>query len=201
MSFKLKLVGYFLLVSVLPLGAAGWALHSVSKSSETRRVDVRLEAGLRAVLATYKAQLAAADQRAHALATDRDLQKALLTGDRRRLRRLCAANGGVRLDTPTVRLGPARMIAPGMRVAIVNNSSVIGTLVSGVPLTETELARLRGRSGLAPNDTLVVLHQGRVVGGPHAMTGAPLASPGRAQTLSVSGSRYRTLATTSREKS
>jgi diguanylate cyclase (GGDEF)-like protein len=201
MSFKLKLVGYFLLVSVLPLGAAGWALHSVAKSSETRRVDVRLEAGLRAVLATYKAQLAAADQRARALATDRDLQRALLTGDRRQLRRLVAANGGVRLDTPTVQLGPARMIAPGTRVAIVNNSSVVGTLVSGVPLTERELARLRARSGLDPNDTLVVLHQGRVVGGPPALTGAPLASPGRAQTLNVQGSRYRTLATTSREES
>ena len=30
MSFKLKLVAYFLLVSLLPLGAAGWALHAVS---------------------------------------------------------------------------------------------------------------------------------------------------------------------------
>ena len=67
MSFKLKLVGYFLLVSVLPLGAAGWALHSIERSSETRRVDVRLEAGLRAVLATYKGQLASADHRARKL--------------------------------------------------------------------------------------------------------------------------------------
>ena len=94
MSFKLKLVGYFMLVSVLPLGAAGWALHSIERSSESRRVDVRLEAGLRAVLATYKAQLAAADQRAHALAANRDLQRALLRGDRRQLRKLVATNPG-----------------------------------------------------------------------------------------------------------
>ena len=51
MSFKLKLVAYFLLVSLLPLGAAGWALHAVASRSETRRVDVRLQAGLRAVVA------------------------------------------------------------------------------------------------------------------------------------------------------
>src|SRR6187399_1650125 len=110
MSFKLKLVGYFLLVSVLPLGAAGWALHSIEKSSESRRVDVRLEAGLRAVLATYKAQLAGADRRASALAADRDLQTALLLKDRRQLRRLVGANSGLRLETPTLSIGPTRMI-------------------------------------------------------------------------------------------
>src|ERR671934_217442 len=49
MSFKLKLVAYFLLVSLLPLGAAAWGLHAVAWKSETRGVDVRLEAGLRAV--------------------------------------------------------------------------------------------------------------------------------------------------------
>ena len=143
MSFKLKLVFYFLLVSLLPLGAAGWALHSIERSSETRKVDIRLEAGLRAVIATYKGQLSAADRRAKALATDRDLQAALLRRDRRKLRRLMAANRGVRLETSTLKLGPPRMIAPGTRFAIVNNGSVAGTLVSGVPLTRSALARLR----------------------------------------------------------
>jgi diguanylate cyclase (GGDEF)-like protein len=198
-SFKLKLVFYFLLVSVLPLGAAGWALHSIERSSETRRVDVRLEAGLRAVLATYKGQLGAADHRAHVLAASRKLQQALLRDDRRQLRRLVAANRGIRLETPTLALGPARMIAPGTRVAIQNEGNVVGTLVSGVPLTRSSLARLRSRSGLDPSDRLVALHHSRVVGGPRALMGAPLATPGRAETLAVSGTRYRTLATTSRE--
>src|SRR4051812_11423794 len=152
MSFKLKLVGYFLLVSVLPLGAAGWALHSIERSSETRRVDVRLEAGLRAVTATYKGQLAAADRHAKALARNPDLQEALLRKDRQQLRRLLAANRGVRLETKTLMLGPPRMIAPGTRVTIVNNGALAGTLVSGVPLTNSALARLRSRSGLDPSD-------------------------------------------------
>src|SRR6476660_4721080 len=198
MSFKLKLVGYFLLVSVLPLGAAGWALHSIERSSETRRVDVRLEAGLRAVLATYKGQLASADHRAHNLAVDRGLQTALLRDDRRHLRRLVAANPGVRLETSALSIGPARMIGPGTRVAIVNNSSVVGTLVAGVPLTPTALARLRSRSGLDANDKLVVLQHGRVAGGPSGLSGALLATPERARTLPVGDVRYRALATTSR---
>jgi diguanylate cyclase (GGDEF)-like protein len=197
MSFKLRLVGYFLLVSVLPLGAAGWALHSVARSSETRRVDVRLATGLRAVFATYKEQLAGADRRARSLADDRDLQRALLSGDRRRLRELVAANPGVRLQTTTLRIGPERMIEPGRRVAIVNERSVVGTLFAGVPLTPSALARLRMRSGLDESDRLVVLHHGHVAGGPPAMRGAPIVPADRARTLSVGGTRYRTLATSS----
>ena len=64
MSFKLKLVAYFLLVSLLPLGAAAWGLHAVARRSETRRVDVRLEAGLRAVIATYNDEFDRAEERA-----------------------------------------------------------------------------------------------------------------------------------------
>jgi diguanylate cyclase (GGDEF)-like protein len=199
MSFKLKLVGYFLLVSVLPLGAAGLALHSIAKSSESRRVDVGLEAGMRAVLATYKGQLAAAGHRATSLAGDRDLQTALLTNDRPTLRKIVAANRGVRLDTPTLQIGPARMIAPGSRVAIVNRSSVIGTLVSGVPLTSSALRRLRTQSGLDPSDKLLVLQRGRIAAGPADLVGARLAAPDRARTVSVGGSRYRVLTTTSQE--
>src|SRR3954452_11222636 len=198
MSFKLKLVGYFLLVSVLPLGAAGWALHSVEKSSESRRVDVRLEAGLRALVATYKGQLSAADRHARTLATSPDLQHALLRGDRRELRRLVAANHGVRLQTRTLRIGP-RMISPGTRVAIVNRSSVVGTLVSGVPLTKAALARLRVHSGLDPRDRLAVIQHGRIAVGPAALAGAALTAPAHARTVSVAGQGYRTLATTSRE--
>src|SRR5436305_3996620 len=172
MSFKLKLVGYFLLVSVLPLGAAGWALHSVEKSSESRRVDVRLEAGLRAVAATYKGQLEAADGRAHTLASSRDLQRALLRGDRRELRGLLAANLGVRLQTRSLRIGPSRMISPGTRFAIVNGGRTIGTLVSGVPLTKAALARLRARSGLDPRDRLVAVEHGRIAVGRGGLDGA-----------------------------
>src|SRR5256885_17230792 len=68
MSFKLKLVAYFLLVSLLPLGAAAWGLHSVARRSETRGVDVRLQAVLRAVYGSYKAELDRTNTPASALA-------------------------------------------------------------------------------------------------------------------------------------
>src|SRR4051794_2314131 len=191
MSFKLKLVGYFLLVSVLPLGAAGWGLPSVGKRRGTRRGDGRLQAGLRALVATYKGQLSAADRHARTLATSPDLQHALLRGDRRELRRLVAANHGVRLQTRTLRIGP-RMISPGTRVAIVNRSSVVGTLVSGVPLTKAALARLRVHSGLDPRDRLAVIQHGRIAVGPAGLAGAALTAPAHAGTVSVAGQGYRT---------
>ena len=56
-SFKVKLVVYFLLLSLLPLAAAFWGFSTVAARSETRRVDARLQAGLRAALATYQDEL------------------------------------------------------------------------------------------------------------------------------------------------
>ena len=56
-SFKVKLVVYFLLLSLLPIAAAFWGFTSVAGQSETRRVDARLQAGLRAVLATYQERI------------------------------------------------------------------------------------------------------------------------------------------------
>src|ERR1700675_4573567 len=115
MSFRLKLVAYFLLVSLLPLGAAGWGLHAVSGRSETRRVDVRLEAGLRAVLAGYKDELSSAGLRAKRLAASPRFQQALQEHDRRTLRRLLAASPGVRLESPILTIRPAKTIRPSSK--------------------------------------------------------------------------------------
>ena len=198
MSFKLKLVVYFLLVSLLPLGAAGWGLHAVAARSETRRVDVRLEAGMRAVLAAYKDELSAAGRRANALAVDAAFQRALQQDDRRTLSRRLARARGVRLDTSSYSLGPARLIGSGTRVAVVSASSVFGTLVAGVPLDSRSITILRDRSGLEAKDNLVVLERGRIAAGPPALRGDRLSAPARALTLPVGGERYRTLAASSR---
>src|SRR2546429_2366070 len=98
MSFKLKLVAYFLLVSLLPLGAAAWGLHAVARRSETRRVDVRLEAGLRAVVATYNEAFARSVGNAKGLGDGALFQRALQQGDKWTLRRLLASNPDVRLQ-------------------------------------------------------------------------------------------------------
>ena len=42
-SFKVKLVAYFLLLSLLPLAADFWGFSTVASQSEARRVDARLQ--------------------------------------------------------------------------------------------------------------------------------------------------------------
>jgi diguanylate cyclase (GGDEF)-like protein len=194
MSFKVKLVGYFLLVSLLPLSAAGWGLHAISARSETRRVDVRLEAGLRAVLAGYRDELSLADRRAKLLAASGPFQEALQRGDRRTLRRLLAGSPGMRLESPTLTLGSLKTIGPASEVAVVSSKGLLGTLLAGVPLNSHTLSRLRARSGLSRGDLLVVLERGRIAAGPADLVRRSLSAPSTARTLPVGGERYRTLA-------
>jgi two-component system, cell cycle response regulator len=194
MSFKLKLVAYFLLVSLIPLSAAGWGLHAVAGRSETRKVDVRLEAGLRAVLAGYKNELSQANRRAHRLASNPDFQHALQRHDRRALRRQLAASPGVRLESPTLTLGPPKTIGQTSDVRVIGSGGLLGTLVSGVPLSSRSLTRLGNRAGLSPGDLLVVVESGRIAAGPSDLRSLRLLAPARARTLDVGGDHYRTLA-------
>src|SRR2546427_7804389 len=118
MSFKFKLVAYFLLVSLLPLGAAAWGLHSVARRSETRRVDVRLQAGLRAVLGSYKDQFERAGNRAGRLAASPRFQRALQRGDRFALRRILRTAPDIGLRSRPLTTGPAEMIGPAKVVVV-----------------------------------------------------------------------------------
>src|SRR5438876_7045006 len=91
-SFKVKLVAYFVLLSLLPLTAAFWGFSTVAARAETRRVDARLQAELRATVAAYQEQLAAADAAAETLARRPAFERALLVGDSRAIRRLLAGS-------------------------------------------------------------------------------------------------------------
>ncbi len=194
MSFRLKLVAYFLLVSLLPLSAAGWGLHVIAGRSETRRVDVRLEAGMRAVVATYREEYAAAGSRASALAASTGFQRALATHDVAALKRLLAGSPPLRLESPRVTLGPARMIGKPAEVAVLSSKGTLATLRAGVPLDTPSIASLGKRSGLSSDDELVVIRKGRVVAGPSLVRGKAVAVPTSAETLPVGDARYRALA-------
>src|SRR5919202_4195277 len=87
-SFKVKLVAYFFLLSLLPLAAAFWGFSTVAARSETRLVDARLQAGLRATLAAYQEELRFVDRDAAAFARNPAFQRALTARDRDALERL-----------------------------------------------------------------------------------------------------------------
>jgi diguanylate cyclase (GGDEF)-like protein len=193
MSFKLKLVAYFLLVSLLPLGAAAWGLHAVARRSETRRVDVRLQAGLRAVAGSYKAELDRTTVRAAALSQRPRFHQALERGDRRMLRRMLADKEGIWLHSTILTTGPVRTIGAPTRFTVFVGNRALGVVLAGVPTSAR--GNLVSRAGLAEGDVLAVVQGGRVVSGPARFRGAQLTPPQRVQTIRLAGTRYRALGT------
>jgi diguanylate cyclase (GGDEF)-like protein len=195
MSLKVKLVGYFLVLSLLPLTAATLGFRAVVQRSETRRVDVRLEAGLRAALAAYQDQLGVASKRADRLARSRAVQVALERKDRAALRRAIGSTPDVRVVGRGFVVGRKPPLAAEREVSVVGADGVLGRVVGEVPLDGTLAARLRTRSGLAEVDRLVVVSpSGRIVGRLGEMIGSRLAlQPERTRTIRVGKRPYRAL--------
>src|SRR5918994_3734728 len=105
-SFKFKLVGTFLALSVVPLAAAFWGFSAVAERSVTGSVDDRLEAGLNAALAAFEDERQAAAGAAERLGRDPEFQSALARQDRAALTRLLP-------DTPPLRVETADGFAVG----------------------------------------------------------------------------------------
>jgi diguanylate cyclase (GGDEF)-like protein len=193
-SFKVKLVAYFLLLSLLPLAAAFWGFSTVAARSETRRVDARLQAGLRATLATYQDELRGADAAAQRLARDPSFQRALLQRDRTTLARLLRGEPHLAAEAPGgFRVGRRVPMAATREVAVVGSAGASGTVVASVPLDRALVRSLQARSGLESDDHIVLLEGGRIVVGPRGVHGRLDVLTGKTHTVSLDGTRYRVL--------
>ena len=193
-SFKVKLVAYFLLLSLLPMAAAFWGFSTVAARSETRRVDARLEAGLRATLATYRDEFRAAEASAQKLARDPDFQRALLSHDRAALKRLLRGQPHLTAEAPGgFRVGRRDPGAAKREVAVVGPAGARGTVVASVPLDRALVRSLEARSGLQGDDHVVLVKEGRIVVGPPGTRGRLDLLSGKEHTVSLQGTRYRAL--------
>lgn len=193
-SFKVKLVVYFLLLSLLPLAAAFWGFSTVAGRSETRRVDAGLQASLRAALAGYQDELVAADSAAAGLARNPAFQRALLKRDRAALERLL--RGQPHLSVEAVggfRVGRRDTGAAQRQVAVVGPGGARGAVIASVPLDAALVRRLEIRSGLESDDHVVLTEGGRIVAGPRDVRGRLELLSGKPRTVSLGGRRYRTL--------
>jgi diguanylate cyclase (GGDEF)-like protein len=193
-SFKLKLVSYFVLLSLLPIGVAFWGFASVAGKSETQRADARLQAGLRTALAGYEGRVQAAQDRAGRLARDRRFQVAL---ERRNVAALAAAvrrTGGVYVVASAggLRVGPRLGLVSTRPVAVVTRGQLVGTVLGFVRLDSALVQGLRASSGLSP-DALALLRGSHVLAAAPGIRGDVSLPPGRTGTVSVSGVRYRAL--------
>jgi hypothetical protein len=75
-SFKLRLVTYFLLLSLLPLLAAAWAFNEVAERSERGSADSRLLTALRVAQVDFAEETAAAGRDATSLSKASQVQQA-----------------------------------------------------------------------------------------------------------------------------
>lgn len=193
-SFKVKLVVYFLLLSLLPLAAAFWGFSTVAARSETRRVDARLQAGLRAALATYQDELVSADEDAARLARSTPFQRALVARDRKLLRRLLKGHAHLSVEAQGFSIGSHDAMSATRQVAVVGPDGARGAVVAAVPLDQALVARLEGRSGLESDEHVILVEDRRIVAGPPRVLGSRFdALPAKTHTLSLGGARYRTV--------
>jgi diguanylate cyclase (GGDEF)-like protein len=193
-SFKFKLVAYFLLLSLLPATAAFWGFSRVARDSEVRRVDARLQAGLGAAVAAYEEQLSTATLHATELAKDKEFQDALARGDAALALTKVQNYDDVRVESRRFNVGEKPVPAAERQVLVVGPGGVLeGHVIAAVPFDHALLAGLRKRSGLLPDERVVVVSGGRIVVGPGFLRGNLDGGVGRATTVDIAGERYRAL--------
>ena len=191
-SFKLKLVLWFALLALVPLGIAFYGYDALAKRSETRRTDGGLESALRGALAGYVIRLDAASSQAEQLARDPRLQRALRRHDRQALRRLVSHVAGAAVSDGTFVVGSTASPAGVRTVTVVGGSRIVGRVSIRVVIDHALLTRLG--AGLAPGDQLVAVRSGSIVAGVAAGARLSLRS-GVAGRVQLAGSAYRGLAT------
>ncbi len=193
-SFKFKLVGAFLALSLLPLTAAYWSFSEVADRSVTSSVDARLEAGLRAAVAAYGDERREAENAARRLAGNPSFQAALARRDRAAIQKMLAETPNLRVETPTgFAVGRVVPFAAETTVELVGAGSSSATIVAAIPLGQELVGRLHARSGLKDPDQLALVgRDGRVRASSSqellGVTGVPL---GRIATVSVGDDSYR----------
>ena len=194
-SFKVKLVAYFLLLSLLPLAAAFWGFSTVAARSETQRVDARLQGGLRAALATYQDDLVLADNDAESLARSPAFQRALVQQDRGTLRRLLRRHPHLSIEAGrSLRVGRAGPPAVTRAIAVVGPGGTRGAVIASIPLDRALIARLESRSGLDSGEHVVLVENGKVVAGPSGAVGQHVdLLPGKTHSITLAGTHFRTL--------
>jgi diguanylate cyclase (GGDEF)-like protein len=193
-SFKLKLVAYFVLLSLIPLAATYWGFSTVAGAGESRQVALRQEAGLRAALALYQERADRARTEAQRLARLRPLQRALARDDGRALGRLLDGNASVYVVGVGRRAGTSPHLAARLPVEVVAGTRRVGEVVATVPFDVRLVRSLRRGVVFDAGDVLALLEGTRIVASAPSLRGHIAIAAGRSATIEVAGTRYRALA-------
>jgi diguanylate cyclase (GGDEF)-like protein len=195
-SFKFKLVGTFLALSVVPLAAAFWGFSAVAERSVTSGVDERLEAGLSAALAAFDDERENATLAAERLGRDRAFQAALARRDAGAIEALLPDSPPLRVQTPDgFSVGSSPEASVQTEVSLVGPGDRSAKIFAAVPLTRDLADRLHDRSGLDAPDELVFVGGDAQVGaasGP-GIEGSTELTAGRIETVLIGGEEHRAI--------
>jgi diguanylate cyclase (GGDEF)-like protein len=193
-SFKLKLVVYFSVISLLPFAAAFSGLQSITDSNETRRVDGILETSVRAGLAQVGDEVTRSQRRATELAADPTFQRALSKRDRHALGHLLAGRPNVRVDGGRgLTVGSLTEPAITRAVRVQGSRGRVGRVVAGVPLDDQLAQSLRRRVGLSSGSQIALVRSGWITGASDVLSGRVRPSTGPSK-VTVDGHEFRALA-------
>jgi len=193
-SFKIKLVGTFLALAVVPVAAAFWAFSQVAERSVTSGVDGRLEAGLSAALAAFSDERGNADRAAERLGSDPEFQAAVAARDGAAIRALLPPWPALRVETlDGFAVGRVPPLGAESTISLVGPGKRSATIIVSVPLTAELVRRLHARSGLEAPDELAVVRDGRIGAGTGAaIAGRPVTLiPGGITTTAIGVDAYR----------
>ena len=198
MSFKLKLVVYFVLLALLPLAAAFLGFGAVAQRSEMRLADARLEAGLRAGVAAFRSELSSAQREAGAFARSRLVQEALVERDRAELRRLLQDSPRLRVETADGLSEGATFAKAAERAVVVIGpegiDAELGVIVASVRIDDALARRLQDASGLPADGRVVVVQDRLIAAGPRTLGGSIELPTGGPNGVRIGGTQYRGLA-------
>ncbi len=174
---------------VLPLAAGAWVFAGAEASRARSHAEAALQATLHKPVGDYRQTLAAAGDRAHALASSRRVQRAFERHDRRALRRLSGSNTSLVLGRAASRSPSAGV--PTRKISIAVGPHQVGAVIVRVPFDERLLTRLAQSSAL-PQDHRLAFAQGRSLllsSGGRATASAQLPL-GRPTEVALDGQRY-----------
>src|SRR6266540_3744348 len=198
-SFKLRLVTYFVLLSLVPLLAASWAFSQVSTRGELSNADARLNAAMRVAVRDYTQSVRDDAARASAsLARATSVQRAFLTRNRAALVRLSHDVPNSAFYSRNQLLAgspPPKLAAKRMSAVLSTNQKLLGRIVVWIPLDNGLLSELRANAGLETGDRLLLATGGRIVAGPRSFIGSREIPGERARYVKLGGNEYRAVST------
>ncbi|HEX2044092.1 MAG TPA: diguanylate cyclase [Gaiellaceae bacterium] len=197
-SFKLRLVTYFMLLSLLPLLAATWAFREVARRGETGGVDARLSTALRVAAADHAEQVRDdAIDTANSLARATPVQRAFLTGNRSALVRISREVPHSAFYSGDELLAGEKPAPPAVvREAdvVTRQGDVVGTVKISLPLDDELIRGLRSEAGLDEIDRFALVVDGTVIA-PRGLADAVDLPREQPRYIDVRGKTYRAVGT------